>query len=300
MGFRAYACSYLSLYGLYHAVAILICCFARERAASTERGRNLIAFMLGPDAALVEERPASASIFGQLTHANTDCAKQHKSAIGVLLLFAAKMRSVIPFCVRGFSRRLIKGRRYPVALPCHDEEHGFTLVELLVVLAILGLLIGLVGPAMMRQLGSAKHRIADQSVERLAGILDLYRLDVGSYPTTQQGLAALNFGPCRRCWLEWSIHQRCKWYPRSVGTPFRISRSKPTQRTPVRHSVPRRGWQSRWKWRRCRHRQSLTRYTVTQQDLRGANRAQSNLWDCRNRVEERHRERILRRLQRAR
>ena len=48
---------------------------------------------------------------------------------------------------------------------------------------------------MIRQLGSAKHRIADQSVERLAGILDLYRLDVGAYPSTEQGLAALNLGP---------------------------------------------------------------------------------------------------------
>ena len=73
-----------------------------------------------------------------------------------------------------------------------DREQGFTLVELLVVLAILGLLIALVAPAMIRQLGSAKHKIAEQSVERLSGILDLYRLDVGDYPSTGQGLAALN------------------------------------------------------------------------------------------------------------
>jgi general secretion pathway protein G len=77
----------------------------------------------------------------------------------------------------------------------NEKERGFTLVELLVVLAILGLLIGLVAPAMMRQLGSAKHKIAEQSVERLGGILDLYRLDVGVYPTTEQGLAALNTDP---------------------------------------------------------------------------------------------------------
>ena len=64
-------------------------------------------------------------------------------------------------------------------------EQGFTLVELLVVLAILGLLIALVAPAMIRQLGSAKHKIAEQSIERLSGVLDLY-------PTTAQGLAALN------------------------------------------------------------------------------------------------------------
>jgi len=76
-----------------------------------------------------------------------------------------------------------------------SDESGFTLIELLVVLVILGLVITLVAPAMIKQLGSAKHKIADQSIERLAGIMDLYRLDVGSYPTTDQGLAALNAEP---------------------------------------------------------------------------------------------------------
>jgi general secretion pathway protein G len=75
------------------------------------------------------------------------------------------------------------------------REAGFTLVELLVVLAILGLLIALVAPAMMNQLGSAKHKIAQQSIERISGVMDLYRLDVGDYPSTAQGLAALNENP---------------------------------------------------------------------------------------------------------
>lgn len=70
-------------------------------------------------------------------------------------------------------------------------ERGFTLLELLVVLAILGLLIGLVAPAALRQLGSAKHKIAEQAIARLVGILDIYKLDVGNYPTTDQGLNAL-------------------------------------------------------------------------------------------------------------
>jgi general secretion pathway protein G len=71
------------------------------------------------------------------------------------------------------------------------DERGFTLVELLVVLAILGLLIGLVAPAVLRQLGSAKEKIAFQSIERLGGVLDLYKLDIGTYPTTDEGLKAL-------------------------------------------------------------------------------------------------------------
>jgi general secretion pathway protein G len=75
--------------------------------------------------------------------------------------------------------------------PAGDREGGFTLLELLVVLVILGLLIGLVGPAALRQLGSAKEKIAHQSIERLAAVLDIYKLDVGAYPTTEQGLEAL-------------------------------------------------------------------------------------------------------------
>jgi general secretion pathway protein G len=70
-------------------------------------------------------------------------------------------------------------------------DKGFTLLELLVVIAILGLLIGLVAPAALRQLSGARNSVAKQSIERISSILDLYKLDVGAYPSSDQGLTAL-------------------------------------------------------------------------------------------------------------
>jgi general secretion pathway protein G len=60
---------------------------------------------------------------------------------------------------------------------------GFTLIELLVVLVILGLLAGLVGPNVMKYVGSSKVEVAKAQLEDLAAGLDLFKLDVGRYPT---------------------------------------------------------------------------------------------------------------------
>lgn len=68
---------------------------------------------------------------------------------------------------------------------------GFTLIELLVVLMILGLLAGLVGPQVMKHLGESKGKAAKLQIEELAAALDMFRLETGRYPTTQEGLAAL-------------------------------------------------------------------------------------------------------------
>ncbi len=68
---------------------------------------------------------------------------------------------------------------------------GFTLVELLVVLAILGLLAGLVGPQVMKFLGSSKTKTASLQINDLVATLDLYRLETGRYPTREEGLEAL-------------------------------------------------------------------------------------------------------------
>jgi general secretion pathway protein G len=77
----------------------------------------------------------------------------------------------------------------------YADSFGFTLIELLVVLVILGLLAGLVGPQVMKYLGGAKTDSTRLQIENMASTLDLYRLDVGRYPTTDEGLQALVEAP---------------------------------------------------------------------------------------------------------
>lgn len=71
------------------------------------------------------------------------------------------------------------------------HNRGFTLIELLVVLAILTLLAGLVGPRVLNQLGGAKSKTAGVQIADIEKALDLYRLDVGRFPTNEEGLSAL-------------------------------------------------------------------------------------------------------------
>lgn len=68
---------------------------------------------------------------------------------------------------------------------------GFTLLEILVVLVILGLMASLVGPQVFKQLSGSKTKAAQLQIQELSGALDLYRLELGSYPTSEQGLDAL-------------------------------------------------------------------------------------------------------------
>lgn len=72
---------------------------------------------------------------------------------------------------------------------------GFTLLELLVVLVILGLLVGYVAPRYFGQIGKSETKAARAQLDALEKALDTYRLDVGHYPSTEQGLAALQAAP---------------------------------------------------------------------------------------------------------
>ncbi|MEO1751954.1 type II secretion system major pseudopilin GspG [Thiofaba sp. EF100] len=72
---------------------------------------------------------------------------------------------------------------------------GFTLIELLVVLVILGLLAGLVGPQVLKYVGRSKSDTARLQIAQLGAALDLYLVDIGRYPTTDEGLGALVSAP---------------------------------------------------------------------------------------------------------
>jgi general secretion pathway protein G len=79
--------------------------------------------------------------------------------------------------------------------PARGRHRGFTLIELMVVLAILALLAGLVGPRVLNQLGGARAKTAAVQIADLDKSLELFKLDVGRYPTTEEGLQALMVRP---------------------------------------------------------------------------------------------------------
>ncbi|MFZ3043395.1 MAG: type II secretion system major pseudopilin GspG [Thiobacillus sp.] len=74
-------------------------------------------------------------------------------------------------------------------------QRGFTLLELLVVLVILGMLAALAGPRVMKYVSSAKSDTAQLQVEEFGAALDMYKLEVGRHPNTQEGLQALVEAP---------------------------------------------------------------------------------------------------------
>ncbi len=98
-------------------------------------------------------------------------------------------------------------------------QRGFTLLELLVVMVIIGLLVGYVAPKYFAQIGKSEVKVAKDQIDALGKALDQYRLDTGHYPTTEQGLAALATKPANE--LKWDGPYLAKAVPPDPwGRPY--------------------------------------------------------------------------------
>lgn len=93
------------------------------------------------------------------------------------------------------TRRLLRSTLHP---------QGFTLLELLIVVVIIGLLAAYVGPKYFTQLGKSERTMAKAQIEALEKALDTYRLDTGRYPSTEEGLVALITRPGGSGGAQWS------------------------------------------------------------------------------------------------
>jgi len=89
----------------------------------------------------------------------------------------------------------MKSVRQTAAKRLANASRGFTLLELLVVLAIIALLVGLVAPKVIQYLGKAKTETARTQLHNVMAALDLYRLDAGHYPSQGEGIDALITAP---------------------------------------------------------------------------------------------------------
>lgn len=85
--------------------------------------------------------------------------------------------------------------KQPQWLRRRRDDGGFTLLEMLVVLAIMGLLAAIIGPQVLRYLGTSRTQTAKVQVQNVEAALQLFRLDVGRFPTQEEGLNALVTAP---------------------------------------------------------------------------------------------------------
>jgi len=103
--------------------------------------------------------------------------------------------------------------------PPPGPQRGFTLLELLVVMVIIGLLAGYVAPKFFAHIGSSEIKAARAQIDSLEKALDAYRLDIGAYPSTEQGLTALVQRPANEA--RWSGPYLKKGLPKDPwGRPY--------------------------------------------------------------------------------
>lgn len=109
--------------------------------------------------------------------------------------------------------------------PLPRANAGFTLLEMLVVLVIIGLLASLVGPKLFSKVDSSKQQTAQTQVKMLRGALETLRLDIGRFPTAEEGLALLNAPPAdERLKARWrGPYLDDKLPPDPWGTPYQYS-----------------------------------------------------------------------------
>ena len=116
-----------------------------------------------------------------------------------MTVFRNVLASLAPFCcsLRGKPRRefSLSRRSARAGKRSRAGEAGFTLIELLVVLVILALLASLVGPRILQYVGSSRTKVAKVQIESLGNSLELFKLDIGRYPSTAEGLQALVTNP---------------------------------------------------------------------------------------------------------
>lgn len=110
-----------------------------------------------------------------------------------VLLILMKSRLPNRLCFTGWHEECqsLIGYRPNRRLNADGSDAGFTLFELLIVITILGVLVAIVAPAGFKQLDTARTKTALQQIQRIESLLDLYKLDLGGYPTSEQGLMAL-------------------------------------------------------------------------------------------------------------